>query len=201
MSSYSDPSEHSEDSSYFDKPRTIIEERDSSSNESEATSRQTPSRLVTQGPKPFAQAVYGIRGRVTARKSVPIPVRRTFRIPPRDEAGPSGIRGRSQTPSPSPPPPEDRAPVARPTGMTLTERYMFSGMSNDMQIHQMLIDHHDQSIDALMNLMAVSGQTMNRVIDVLGHTMASVHRLYLMVYLLMAMVVILLGWMIIWVRH
>lgn len=67
-------------------------------------------------------------------------------------------------------------------------------------MHQTLLSHHDQSIDALMGMFTVSGQTMNKVIDALGRTMVSVHQLYSLVYLLMAMVVILLGVVLIWVR-
>jgi hypothetical protein len=141
--------------------------------------------------------VYGTRVRVTARKSVPIPIRRTFNIPFRDEAGPSRIRDRSLTP----PPPQARVSTDRPTGMTPYENYMFSGMAHDTQIHRMKIESHDQLIQGLTNMLVTNVETMNKTIEVLAHTLATVRQLYSYVYLLMAMMLVMLGWMLIWVRH
>ncbi|KVH82794.1 hypothetical protein Ccrd_025477 [Cynara cardunculus var. scolymus] len=157
--------------------------------------------VVESSDSNLADAVYGTRVRVTARKSVPIPIRRTFSIPHRDEAGPSRTRDRSVTPPPPPPPPEDRAPVARPTGMTPTKSYMFSGMTHDVLTHRMKLESHDHLIEGFTNMMATHHETMNKTIELLVHTMVSVRRLYSYVFLLMMIMMVILGWMILWVRH
>ena len=156
------------------------------------------SRSATPIPEPPSRSGYWTGVRVTARKSVPLPIRRTFTIPHRDEAGASRIRDRSVTP---PPPPEDRAPVVPRTGMTPSEHYMFSGVMSEVQAHRMLVNHHEHSIDSLMNMMAANSESMDKIVELLVRARASVHRLYSLVFLLMAMMMIILGWMILWVRH
>src|SRR5581483_75428 len=61
-----------------------------------------------------------LRVRTTARKSVPLPARMTFRVPAGDGAGPSRVRGRggsssssSSSSSASPPPYRPSSPIAR----------------------------------------------------------------------------------------
>jgi len=199
MSQTTDPSEHpsqksseqARGDSEATKPRTIIEEHDTSS-DSDASSHRASSRSATPIRPYGPETQYGLGGRVTARKSVPIPIRRTFHIPARDEAGPSRVRSRRVTP----PPPVARAPVVRPSGMTPLERYEVSGMARDMWMHETLLDHHDHMIDAVIDMTGASSQTMGRVVGLLGHTVAYVHHLYMVVYLVMALVLVMFGWVI-----
>ncbi|KVG94656.1 Transcription factor, K-box [Cynara cardunculus var. scolymus] len=128
---------------------------------------ESPARSVTPIREPPPRSVYGTRVWVTARKSVPIPIQRTFSIPHRDYAGPSRTRDRSVTPSP----PEDRTSVTRPTGMTPTESYVFSGMTHDVLIHQMKLESHDHLIKGLTNMMTTHHETMNKTIELLAYTM------------------------------
>lgn len=223
MSQNIDPSEHPSrkssepvgSDSGTRRPRTIIEEGDSSS-DSEATSQQVPSRSVSPLPAYGPATRSGPRVRVTARKSVPMPIRRTFHIPARDEAGPSRIRGQggsssssssssspSRTRSPPPvarPPPVVRAPIVHLRGMTPVERQEVTGIARNQQIHEHLIDYHDHMIDAIVDASGANSQTMGRVVGLLGRTVDSLHRLYIVVYLVMALVMVMLGWVIWWAR-
>ncbi|KAJ9547141.1 hypothetical protein OSB04_019684 [Centaurea solstitialis] len=115
MSQETDPSEyrshgspeHPRSESGASRSRTAVPKRDSYS-DSDADSHR---------PVPAARA--GLRIRTTARKSVPIPARMTFRIPAGDGAGPSRVRGRggssssSSSSSGSPPPYRPSSPIAR----------------------------------------------------------------------------------------
>ena len=183
VSEDTDPSEHSYHSDDIaDSPTRSV------------TSR---SRSATPILEPPPRSGYGTGVRVTAHKCVPLPVRRTFTIPHRDEAGPSLIRDRSVTP----PPPENWASVIPRTGMTPSEYYMFSGVMGEVQAHRMLVNHHEHSIDSFMNMMAAKSESMGKIVELLVRTRASVRQLYSLVFLLMAMMMIILGWMILWVRY
>ncbi|KAJ9553018.1 LOW QUALITY PROTEIN: hypothetical protein OSB04_017063 [Centaurea solstitialis] len=78
--------------------------------------------------------------------------------------------------------------------MTSSKRDELSGVSRDMRLHQTLIGHHDRTIDALVDMVGTSSQNMHRVIDALGHTMAFVQQLYMIAYLLMALLLVVFGW-------
>ena len=60
----------------------------------------------------------------------------------------------------------------------------------------MLVNHHEHSIDSLMNMMAANSESMGKIVELLVRTRASVRQLYSLVFLLMAMIMIILGWMI-----
>ncbi|KAJ9544811.1 hypothetical protein OSB04_024518 [Centaurea solstitialis] len=202
------------------RPRTIIEEGDSSS-DSDATSHQVPSRSVSPPPAYGPATRTGLRVRTTARKSVPMPTRMTFRIPTGDGAGPSRVRGQggsssSSSTSSSPPPyrPSPVAPVLRPLpvapiprpppvvrapivylrGMTPVERQEVARLARGQHIHEHMIDHHDHMIGALIDAVGVDSQQMNRIVALLGHTKASLNHLYTIVYMVIALAVILFAW-------
>jgi len=179
VSEDTDPSEHSFDTA------------DSSTRS--ATSR---SRSATPIPEPPPRSVFGTRVRVTARKSVPIPIRRTFTIPPRDEAEPSRIRDRSVTPPL--PPPEDRAPVARPAGMTPLENYWVTGMAREVEAHQMRLNAHDQQIDGLMGIMETNDEVLNKTRDVIVDLRRSIRRLYSYLAMMVVAFLVVLGLMVWW---
>lgn len=201
MSQTNDPSEHpsqkSSESAGSDsstrRPRTNIEEHESS--DSDAPSQQVPSRSVSPLPAYGPATRYGLRCRVTARKSVPIPIKRTFHIPSRDDAGPSRTGKWSRTPTPSPPPGE-RTPIPRPAEQNLIEQRRIADLTSDVRFHGSMLGHHDRTLDSLVAMMGASSQATHRVINVLEHTMASVHQLYIIVYLLMAVLVIMIGWLV-----
>ena len=129
------------------RDRSILEDTDPSEHsyhrddiaDSPTRSVTSRSRSATPIPEPPSRSGYWTGVRVTARKSVPLPIRRTFTIPHRDEAGPSRIRDRSVRP----PPPENRASVVPRTGMTPSEYYMFSSVMGEVQAHRMLVNHHE----------------------------------------------------------
>ncbi|KAJ9544906.1 hypothetical protein OSB04_024613 [Centaurea solstitialis] len=118
MSQETDPSEYRSQGSH-EHPRsgntaprshTADRERDPcSDNDSDADSH-----------RPLQATRPGLRVRTTARKSVPLPTRMTFRVPAGDGAGPSRVRGlggsSSSSPSSSstsPPPYRPSSPIAR----------------------------------------------------------------------------------------
>ena len=67
-------------------------EDDDPSEDRDATTDRFPTRSTTPASDPPPQLARRPRVRVTARKSVPLPIRRTFTFPHRDEAGPSRPR-------------------------------------------------------------------------------------------------------------
>ncbi|KAJ9557045.1 hypothetical protein OSB04_011659 [Centaurea solstitialis] len=127
MSQETDPSENqsmgshgpSRSRSVASRSQTMDRERDSHS-DSDADSHPVPVRPASPA-RPFGpETHYGLRGRRTARKSVPLPTRMTFRIPTGDGAGPSRVRGQggsssssSSSSSGSPPPYRPSSPIAR----------------------------------------------------------------------------------------
>ncbi|KAJ9547191.1 hypothetical protein OSB04_019734 [Centaurea solstitialis] len=126
MSQETDPSEHPSQGSsehHSGAPRSLaaVREQDTSS-DSDADSHRAPSRSATSVRPYGPETQYGLRGRVTARKSVPLPTQWHFRIPSGDGAGPSRVRGQggssSSSSSSSSSPPSSRTrtppPVARP---------------------------------------------------------------------------------------
>ncbi|KAJ9544262.1 hypothetical protein OSB04_023969 [Centaurea solstitialis] len=131
MSQETDPSEHqslgshgpSRSRSVASRSQTIDRERDPYS-DSDADSHQVPVRPASPARPYGPETHYGLRGRRTARKSVPLPTRMTFRIPSGDRVGPSRVRGQggsssssssssSSTSSGSPPPYRPSSPIAR----------------------------------------------------------------------------------------
>ncbi|KAJ9557239.1 hypothetical protein OSB04_011853 [Centaurea solstitialis] len=130
MSQETDPSEHqslgshgpSRSRSVASRSQTIDRERDPYS-DSDADSHQVPVRPASPARPYGPETHYGLRGRRTARKSVPLPTRMTFRIPSGDGAGPSRVRGQggssssssssSSTSSGSPPPYRPSSPIPR----------------------------------------------------------------------------------------
>ncbi|KAJ9557092.1 hypothetical protein OSB04_011706 [Centaurea solstitialis] len=228
MSHESDPSEyrshgspeHPGSENGNSRSRTAVPERDPYSDD-DADSRPVPAVRT------------GLRIRTTARKSVPLPTRMTFRIPTGDGAGPSRVRGQggsssssssSSSGSPPPyrpsspiirvPPPQPAArppPVARPSpvprpphmarapvlclkGMTPTERQEVARLARGQDIHEHLLDHHDHMIDSLLGVAGADSQQLTRIVALLSHTMASLHHLYTVVYLVVTVVVLLLLW-------
>ncbi|KAJ9536471.1 hypothetical protein OSB04_un000352 [Centaurea solstitialis] len=127
MSQETDPSENqsmgshgpSRSRSVASRSQTMDRERDLHS-DSDADSHPVPVRPASPA-RPFGpETHYGLRGRRTARKSVPLPTRMTFRIPTGDGAGPSRVRGQggsssssSSSSSGSPPPYRPSSPIAR----------------------------------------------------------------------------------------
>ncbi|KAJ9547047.1 hypothetical protein OSB04_019590 [Centaurea solstitialis] len=223
------------------RSRTTVPERDPYS-DSDADSHQVPARSASPA-RPFGpETRYGLRGRRTARKSVPLPTRMTFRIPTGDGAGPSRVRGQggsssssSSSSSGSPPPyrpsspivrvpppppvarpPPDvrppplgpapryphmaRAPVLCMRGMTPTERQEVARLARGQDIHEHLLDHHDHMIDSLLGVAGADSQQLTRIVALLSHTMASLHHLYTVVYLVVTVVVLLLLWAV-WRKH
>ncbi|KAJ9535927.1 hypothetical protein OSB04_un000907 [Centaurea solstitialis] len=217
------------------RSRTAVPERDPYS-DSDADSHQVPARSASPA-RPFGpETHYGLRGRRTARKSVPLPTRMTFRIPTGDGAGPSRVRGQggsssssssSSSGSPPPyrpsspivrvPPPQPAArppPFARPPpiapiprhphmarapvlclrGMTPTERQEVARLARGQDVHEHLLDHHDHMIDSLLGVAGADSQQLSRIVALLSHTMASLHHLYTVVYLVVTVVVLLLMW-------
>ncbi|KAJ9546999.1 hypothetical protein OSB04_019542 [Centaurea solstitialis] len=86
-----------------------------------------------------------------------------------------------------------RAPVLYLRGMTPTERQEVARLARGQGIHEHMIDHHDHMIDSLINVAGADSQQLTRVVTLLSHTMASLHHLYTMVYLVVALVVLLFG--------
>ncbi|KAJ9544191.1 hypothetical protein OSB04_023898 [Centaurea solstitialis] len=212
------PSEPARSGSSARRPRTIIEEGDSLS-DSDATSHPVPSRSVS--PPVYGPATRTeLRVRTTARKSVPMPTRMTFRIPTGDGAGPSQVRGQggssssSSSTSSSPPPyrpsavlprPPPVAPVPRPPpvvrapvmclrGMTPAERQEVARLARGQDIHEHMIDHHNHMIDSLINVAGADSQQLTRVVALLSHTMASLSHLYTIVCMMIALAMILIAW-------
>ncbi|KAJ9561776.1 hypothetical protein OSB04_006936 [Centaurea solstitialis] len=134
------------------RSRTTVPERDPYS-DSDADSHQVPARSASPA-RPFGpETRYGLRGRRTARKSVPLPTRMTFRIPTGDGAGPSRVRGQggsssssssssstsaspppyrpssSVPPAARPPPVARPSPVPRPPHMARTPVLCMRGMT------------------------------------------------------------------------
>ncbi|KAJ9542421.1 hypothetical protein OSB04_028927 [Centaurea solstitialis] len=206
MSHESDPSEyrshgspeHPGSENGNSRSRTAVPERDPYSDD-DADSRPVPAVRT------------GLRIRTTARKSVPLPTRMTFRIPTGDGAGPSrdprrliDRRRRSfeylhpppvARPSPVPRPPHmARAPVLCLKGMTPTERQEVARLARGQDIHEHLLDHHDHMIDSLLGVAGADSQQLTRIVALLSHTMASLHHLYTVVYLVVTVVVLLLLW-------
>ncbi|KAI3677997.1 hypothetical protein L6452_37274 [Arctium lappa] len=87
----------------------------------------------------------------------------TSPVPRRDEAGPSRLRSRRV----SPPPCAD-IPMSQPTGMTTLENYWVSGMAREVERVRMEVDHHENSIDALMMIMNSSDQILNGLISMVS---------------------------------
>ncbi|KAJ9566214.1 hypothetical protein OSB04_002180 [Centaurea solstitialis] len=129
MSQEIDPSEDqslgshetSRSRSVVPRSQTLDQERDPYDGiDSDADSHPVPVRLASPA-RPFGpETHYGLRGRRTARKSVPLPTRMSFRIPTGDGAGPSRVRGQggsssssSSSSSGSPPPYRPSSPIAR----------------------------------------------------------------------------------------
>ncbi|KAJ9542615.1 hypothetical protein OSB04_029121 [Centaurea solstitialis] len=116
MSQETDPSENqslgshepSRSRSVAPRSQTIDRERDPYSDDDADSHRPVPAART------------GLRIRTTARKSVPLPIRMTFRAPAGDGAGPSRVRGRggssssssSSSSSGSPPPYRPSLPIA-----------------------------------------------------------------------------------------
>ncbi|KAJ9542437.1 hypothetical protein OSB04_028943 [Centaurea solstitialis] len=217
------------------RSRTAVPERDPYS-DSDADSHQLPARSASPARPYGPETHYGLRGRRTARKSVPLPTRMTFRIPTGDGAGPSRVRGQggsssssSSSSSGSPPPyrpsspivrvpppppvarpPPDvrpppqapapryphmaRAPVLCLRGMTPTKRQEVARLARGQDIHEHLLDHHDHMIDSLLGVAGADSQQLSRIVTLLSHTMASLHHLYTVVYLVVTVVVLLLLW-------
>lgn len=61
-------------------------------------------------------------------------------------------------------------------------------------MHEHLLVHHDHMIDSLLALAGADSQQLSRVVTLLSHTMASLHHLYTVVYLVVTVVVLLLMW-------
>ncbi|KAJ9557142.1 hypothetical protein OSB04_011756 [Centaurea solstitialis] len=196
---YEHPSQKSSEPAGSDsgtrRPRTIIEERDSSS-DSDATSQQVPSRSVSPLP------AYGPATRSGPRRPervvVIIVLIVVFLADPTITGSPV-----ARPPPVAPvvrPPPVVRAPIVHLRGMTPVERQEVTRIARNQQIHEHLIDYHDHMIDAIADASGANNQTMGRVVGLLGRTMDSLHCLYIVVYLVMALVMVMLGWVIWWVR-
>ncbi|KAJ9561552.1 hypothetical protein OSB04_006712 [Centaurea solstitialis] len=84
--------------------------------------------------------------------------------------------------------------------MTPVEHQEVTGIARNQRIHKHLIDYHDHMIDAIVDASGANSQTMGRVVGLLGSTADSLHRLYIVVYLVMALVVVMIGWAIWWAR-
>ncbi|KAJ9552539.1 hypothetical protein OSB04_016584 [Centaurea solstitialis] len=195
MSQETDPSEHpsqgsSEHHSGAPRSLTAIQEHDTSS-DSDADSHRAPIRSAT-GPTLWTRDPVWPQG---------------------DGAGPSWVRGqggsssssssssssrsssRTRTPPPiARPPPAVHAPIVHLGGMTPVERHEVARIARGQRIHESLIDHHDHMIDSLIDVAGADSQQLTRVVALLSHTMASLHHLYTVVYMVMALVVIMFGW-------
>ncbi|KAJ9544413.1 hypothetical protein OSB04_024120 [Centaurea solstitialis] len=91
------------------------------------------------------------------------------------------------------PPHMAHAPVLCLRGMTPTERQEVARLARAQGIHEHMIDHHDHMIDSLIDVAVADSQQLTRVVTLLSHTMASLHHLYTVVYLVVALVVLLFG--------
>ncbi|KAJ9545141.1 hypothetical protein OSB04_024848 [Centaurea solstitialis] len=86
-----------------------------------------------------------------------------------------------------------RAPVLCLRGMTPTERQEVARLAQGQGIHEHMIDHHEHMIDFLIDVAGADSQQLTRVVNLLSLTMASLHHLYTVVYLVVALVVLLFG--------
>ena len=128
MSHSTSPSEYSADESGYITSRlrrnhSTSEEYDPSE-DSNATTNETPVQSSTP-----VSSLPALRVQVTTRKSVPLPVRVTFPVPPRDGGDPSRSRTRGVTP-----PPVTGVPVERPSGMTRFREQM--GLKHGLAIQK-----------------------------------------------------------------
>ncbi|KAJ9535779.1 hypothetical protein OSB04_un001067 [Centaurea solstitialis] len=164
-----------------------------------ATARKSvplPTRMTFRVPVGDGAGPSRVRGRggsssssSSSTSASPPPYRPSSSVPPAARPPPVA------RPSPVPRPPHmARAPVLCLRGMTPTERQEVARLARGQDIHEHLLDHHDHMIDSLLGVAGADSQQLSRIVALLSHTMASLHHLYTVVYLVVTVVVLLLLW-------
>ncbi|KAI3702064.1 hypothetical protein L6452_27698 [Arctium lappa] len=199
MSHSSSPSESpSEESGHISSQsrRASTSDNYDPSEHSYSGSELSPSRsssLVSAPPQSASRA----RVRTTARISIPAPVRETFIIPSRDEAGPSRLRVRRDAPSPS----QVARTAGQPTGMSALESFWVSGLSRELEISKTRLDHYGQSLDKVIGMLHTQDQTMNGVMIMLAESRRVIQRLYAGLALVLGALIVIMGWFVLFYVH
>ncbi|KAJ9535252.1 hypothetical protein OSB04_un001657 [Centaurea solstitialis] len=120
--------------------------------------------------------------------------RRSFEClhPPPVARPPPDVRPPPQAPAPRYPH-MARAPVLCLRGMTPTERQEVARLAEARTFMSTFWDHHDHMIDSLLGVAGADSQQLSRIVTLLSHTMASLHHLYTVVYLVVTVMSLSLG--------